>query len=164
MSRVKRRGVSGSEITQAVEVLLKVTPVLVGVASRAMEQLGEEVSLTQFRLLRALAELGPTPSAIVAARLGSAASSVTRLADRLEESGHLERHRERPNRSVVRLELTARGQGLVQRIEDCRRRELTALVRGLPRGTAAQVAVALEALLGAAGSDYDAAPIELQAL
>jgi DNA-binding MarR family transcriptional regulator len=161
---VQRGGVSGPEITQAVEVLMKVTPVLVGVASRPMEQLGEEVSLTQFRLLRALAELGPTPSAIVAARLGSAASSVTRLADRLEESGHLERHRERPNRSVVRLELTARGHGLVQRIEDCRRRELTALVRGLPPGTAAQVAVALEALLGAAGSDYDAAPIELQAL
>lgn len=152
------------ESPRAVEALLAATPVLVGVASRAMETLGEEVSLTQFRLLRALAELGPAPSAVVAERLGSAASSVTRLADRLEDSGHLVRRRERPNRSVVRLELTAAGRALVDRMEQGRRRELSALVERLPTGTAAQVAAALEAVVGVAGPVSQAGPIELQAL
>jgi DNA-binding MarR family transcriptional regulator len=151
--------------SRAVEALLAATPVLVGVASRAMEALDEEVSLTQFRLLRALAELGATPSAVVAERLGSAASSITRLADRLEDSGHLVRRRERPNRSVVRLELTTSGRDLVARVEEGRRRELTALVDRLPSAAVPDVAGALEALTDAAGADYDqAGPIELQAL
>lgn len=143
--------------------MLAATPLLVGVASRAMEILDEEVSLTQFRLLRALAELGATPSAVVAERLGSAASSVTRLADRLEASGHLVRRRERPNRSVVRLELTPAGRDLVDRVEDGRRRELTGLVERLPATTVPGVADALEALIDATDSDH-AGPIELQAL
>lgn len=152
------------ESSRAVEALVAATPVLVGVASRAMEALGEEVSLTQFRLLRALAELGSTPSAVVAERLGSAASSVTRLADRLEDSGHLVRHRKRPNRSVVRLELTGAGRELVDRMIAARRRELTAVVDRLPAGSAGQVAAALEAVVAAAGVDHHAGPIELQSL
>lgn len=147
------------------EALLRATPVLVGVASRAMETLGEEVSLTQFRLLRALAELGATPNAVVAERLGSAASSVTRLADRLEDSGHLVRRRERPNRSVVRLELTDTGRDLVARVEESRRRELSALVERMPADVVPHVAAGLEALGVAVGSDDQlAGPIELQAL
>jgi DNA-binding MarR family transcriptional regulator len=156
---------SEDDSTRAVRALLAATPLLVGVASRAMEALGEEVSLTQFRLLRALAELGATPSAVVAERLGSAASSVTRLADRLEDSGHLARRRERPNRTVVRLELTAAGRDLVTRVEEARRRELDALVERLPAGAAGRVADAVDALVEAAGADDDySGPIELQAL
>jgi DNA-binding MarR family transcriptional regulator len=156
---------SEDDSTRAVRALLAATPLLVGVASRAMEALDEEVSLTQFRLLRALAELGATPSAVVADRLGSAASSVTRLADRLEDSGHLARRRERPNRTVVRLELTAAGRDLVTRVEEARRRELDALVDRLPAGAAARVADAVDALIEAAGTDDDySGPIELQAL
>ncbi|NMO89515.1 MarR family winged helix-turn-helix transcriptional regulator [Actinomycetospora sp. TBRC 11914] len=155
----------GDAASRAVEALLAATPVLVGVASRALEALGAEVSLTQFRLLRVLAELGESPSAVVAERLGSAASSVTRLADRLEDSGHLVRRRERPNRSVVRLELTPAGHDLVTRVEEGRRRELTALVDRLAADVVPDVARALEALGDAAGAEYGhAGPIELQAL
>lgn len=155
----------GDTSSRAVEALLDATPLLIGVVSRAVRTLDTGVSPTQFRLLRALTELGATPSAVVARRLGSAASTITRLADRLEDSGHLVRRRERPNRSVVRLELTARGRDLVARVEEVRRRDLTSLVERLPAGTAYRVAEALEALTDAAGTNDDHAdPIELEAL
>lgn len=154
-------GRSVDERASAADALATATPILVGVALRAVEELGEEVSLTQFRLLRALAELGSVPSSTVAQRLGSAGSSVTRLADRLEESGHLVRRRERPNRSVVRLELTDAGRELVDRMMAARRRELVEIVDRLPDGVAEQVATALEAVVAAAGPDYGPAPIEL---
>lgn len=136
------------------EALLALTPVLLGVAVRAVEQYGEDVPLAQLRLLRALAELGATPSTVLAARLGTAASSVTRLGDRLEAAGYLRRRREPPDRSVVRLELTAAGRELVGRVEVARRGELAALVERLPACPAGQLAAALPALLAAAASEH----------
>lgn len=148
----------------AVEALLAATPVLVGVAARAVEQLDPGVSLSGFRLLLALAELGTSPSVTVADHLGSTGSSVTRLADQLEESGHLVRRRERPNRSVVRLELTVAGRELVERVLTWRRAELASILARLPADAVRQIAAALESFVAAAGSGYGPTPIELRAL
>ncbi|MDT7746287.1 MAG: hypothetical protein QOE59_5365 [Actinomycetota bacterium] len=52
---------------------------LVGIASRGLEQLGEEVTNSQFRLLSVLGEYGPIASVEAAGWLGSAGSSVTAL-------------------------------------------------------------------------------------
>jgi len=145
----------------AVEVLLRASRVLVGVASRALEQLGEEVSISQFRLLSVLGEHGPIASVEAAGWLGTAGSSVTRLADRLEESGHVRRRRERPNRSVVHLELTDSGRALLDRVWGWRRAELARLVRQLPPGSAALIETAMRAFVEAAGSGYGAGPAEL---
>lgn len=145
----------------AVEVLLRTSRVLVGVASRALEQLGEEVTLSQFRLLSVLGEHGPIASVEAAGWLGTAGSSVTRLADRLEESGHVRRRREPPNRSVVHLELTASGRALLDRVWGWRRDELARLVRQLPPGSAELIETAMRAFVEAAGSGYGADPAEL---
>ena len=112
----------------AVAPLLRMTRLLVGVATEAVEQLDIGVSLPQFRLLLILAELGPMPSARAADRLGTAPSSVTRLADHLEAAGYLVRHRERPNRSVVRLAPTAAGTEVVERVVHRRATELDRLL------------------------------------
>ena len=134
------------------------TRVLVGVATRAVEQLDDEVSLTQFRLLLALSELGPTPNAQVAARLGSVASSVTRLADSLEDAGYLVRRRERPNRSIVRLELTGSGRDLVRRVVSWREAELERLVGSLPVRSRRELARAAELFCQVGESEYGSAP------
>lgn len=125
---------------EAVTPLLRMTRVLVGIATHAVEQLDGGVSLPQFRLLLTLSDLGPAPSAEVAERLGSAASSVTRLADHLEDAGYLVRRRERPNRSVVRLELTPAGAELVERVVTWRAAELERLVAELPARSRPQLA------------------------
>lgn len=145
-----------------VESLLDATRVLVGVASRGLEQLADEVTIAQFRLLSVLREAGPSASVEVAARLGSAGSSVTRLADRLEESGHVLRRRERPNRSVVRLELTESGRELVDRVLRWRREELVRIVGQLPPGVAETIEHGMSLFVDVAGHGYGAGPIELQ--
>ncbi|MDT7743526.1 MAG: hypothetical protein QOE59_2604 [Actinomycetota bacterium] len=142
--------------------MLDATRVLVGVASRSLEQLGEEVTVAQFRLLLVLREAGPSASVEVASRLGSAGSSVTRLADRLEETGHLTRRRERPNRSVVRLELTRAGGELVDRVLSWRHAELARIVGELPAGVAETIEHGMRVFVEVAGVGYGAGPIELQ--
>jgi DNA-binding MarR family transcriptional regulator len=154
-----------TEEQAAVGFLAEATAALVGVAARAVERVKDEVSPAEFRLLLAVATIGPAASATVAAHLGVARSSVTRLGDRLELSGHLRRRRGRPNRSVVRLELTDRGQELVGRVVARRREELAGIVGRLPEGAAGQVAAALAMVVDAAaagGPAVEAGPIELR--
>lgn len=138
----------------AVSPLLRMTRILVGVAMQAVDQSETGVSLPQFRLLMTLAELGPTPSAQVADRLGAVASSVTRLADHLEGSGYLHRRRERPNRSIVRLELTESGQALVDRVIRWRAAELDRLLAELPPRDRTQLARLAARFCDAADPDY----------
>jgi DNA-binding MarR family transcriptional regulator len=117
---------------------------LVGVALRSVEDL--EVSLPQFRLLRALDELGETSATRCAEELGVAGSSVTRLVDRLDASGHLVRRPDADNRSAVVLALTDRGRRLVKRVQDRRRRELGNALDRLSLKERAQCIAGLERL------------------
>jgi DNA-binding MarR family transcriptional regulator len=123
------------------------TRMLVGIASQSLDQSsGHKVSVAQFRLLAALDELGPVPSSRAATALGLGASSVTRLADRLETSGHLARGRDPANRSVVLLSLTRKGSRLVDRVMASRRRALTRLLEQLDPDEVASTARTLRRL------------------
>lgn len=127
---------------------------LVGVALRSVEDL--EVSLPQFRLLLVLQGLGRAGSSQCAEALGVAASSVTRLADRLDASGHLVRGVDPNNRSVVTLELTAAGRRLVRQVTTRRRRQLSQVLDRLEpakRAACAAVLEELHQLLVEAGAD-----------
>jgi DNA-binding MarR family transcriptional regulator len=79
---------------------------------------------------------------------------VTRLADRLEASGHVRRGREPGHRSVVTLELTAAGQGLVSQVESWRQQELGRIVSQLGPAEQARRTAALSQLVAAAGEGY----------
>jgi DNA-binding MarR family transcriptional regulator len=117
---------------------------LVGLALRSVEHL--EVSLSQFRLLLALHELGRSSSTQCAQALGLVASSVTRLADRLDASGHLVRGTDPSNRSVVTLELTDSGRRVVRQVTTRRHRELRRLLDRLDPAERATCAGTLEKL------------------
>ena len=129
---------------------------LTGVALRSLELLGGEVSLPQFRLLLAVNELGRSPSSQVARALGLGASSVTRLADRLHASGHLARGTDAAHRSVVTLELTARGRQLVEQVLAWRQHELERLLRRLTPAQRGATAAGLRAFHQAVGDGYGA--------
>ena len=119
---------------------------------------GVEVSLPQFRLLMVLDELGPASSQRCAHALGVVGSSVTRLADRLDASGHLVRGRDADNRSLVVLELTDAGREIVQRVQSHRRAELGRALDLMAPEERAACAAALRTLReGLAGSVEDAA-------
>lgn len=119
---------------------------LTGLALRSVEQ--AEVSLPQFRLLRALAELGGASSTQAAQALGVVGSTVTRLADRLDASGHLVRGTDPGNRSVVMLELTERGRRVVRDVTAHRRRELAQVLDRLDPSERAACAAVLTTLHG----------------
>jgi DNA-binding MarR family transcriptional regulator len=129
---------------------------LVGVALRSLEVLEGEVSLPQFRLLLALSERGRSTSTQVALALGVAGSSVTRLGDRLHASGHLIRGAEPTNRSVVTLELTARGHDLVTAVVARRRRELSRALEHLDPSERSACAQGLRRLHDLLGAGYTA--------
>lgn len=117
---------------------------LVGVALRSTDQL--EISLPQFRLLLTLHERGKLTSTECAHALGVVGSTVTRLADRLDASGHLTRGSDPNNRSIVTLALTERGRKLVRQVTARRRRELSRVLDRLDPTERAACAAALRSL------------------
>lgn len=117
---------------------------LVGLSLRSVADL--DLSLPHYRLLLVLHEQGASSSTAVARSLGVVGSTVTRLADRLDASGHLVRGVDPKNRSVVTLELTARGRSVVKKVVTRRRRDLSKALASLDPEERAACAGALEKL------------------
>lgn len=129
---------------------------LVGVALRSVEDL--EVSLSQFRLLVVVRELGRPSSTRCAQALGVVGSSITRLADRLDASGHLIRIPDPDNRSVVALELTDAGRRVVEQVTTSRRRQLGQALDRLDPDERATCVAALAKLHDALAGSADDVP------
>jgi DNA-binding MarR family transcriptional regulator len=140
-----------------VEALQAATRVLAGVALRSLNVLDGVITLPQFRMLAVLAELGCARSSRVARALGLDASTVTRLADRLVSAGHVTRGSDPRHRSVVTLQLTPSGEGLVRAVSRWRQRELSRIVAGLPPATRTQLTSVLDQLVASAGEGYGVA-------
>jgi DNA-binding MarR family transcriptional regulator len=151
---------SGDDVA-AVELM---TRVMVGLTMRSAEVLGGEASLPQFRVLLVLSGLGRVPSSRLAAEMGIAASSITRLADKLEAAGLLTRGTDPRSRSVVTLEVTPAGVQLVGRVI-ARRQELLAEVLGRmtpnERAEVGRVARRFADLAGDAATMATASPLPL---
>lgn len=147
----------GVQFAKQVEALQAATRVLAGVALRSLDVLDGVITLPQFRMLAVLAELGCARSSRVARALGLDASTVTRLADRLVTAGLVARGSDPRHRSVVTLELTPSGEGLVRAVSQWRQHELSRIVAGLPAATQARLTTVLGQLVTAAGEGYGVA-------
>lgn len=99
------------------------TRALMGITAQSLEALGGSVTVSQFRLLRTLDALGPVSCTVLAGALGTPASSVTRLADKLAAAGLVARERHPRRRNTVTIEATEAGRGIVAAVIE-RRREL----------------------------------------
>jgi DNA-binding MarR family transcriptional regulator len=89
------------------------TQALVGITTQSLDALDGAVTVSQFRLLRTLDGLGRVPSSTLATALRTAASSVTRLVDKLEAAGFVTRGSDDSSRSIVTVEVTAAGHAVV---------------------------------------------------
>ena len=146
-----RREDDAADLAGALDLLQSLTRILTGVALRSLDVLDGAVTLAQFRMLAALADLGPARSVRVAAALRLEPSTVTRLADRLVAAGHVARGSEPGHRGVVTLELTASGRQLVGKVAASRQQELERMLGRLTAASQVRVAAALRELLTAAG-------------
>jgi DNA-binding MarR family transcriptional regulator len=150
--------------TGEVAALELMTRALVGLTVHSLEALGGEVTLPQFRLLLIASGLGRVPSSRIAADAMMKPSSVTRLADKLEAAGLLERGTDPRSRSIVTIEVTRAGLDLVARVV-ARRHELLENVLGRmepeERQAAARIARRFAGLAGDAASFSATGPLPL---
>src|SRR5690348_10669687 len=115
MSEVRRRvPVSGDELGEIVDALLRSSRVLVSVAVRSLGAVTEDVTLPQFRALVVLAERGPQGAGALADALGVHASTLTRMCDRLVAKSLITRGTTSGSRREVELALSARGRRIVR--------------------------------------------------
>jgi DNA-binding MarR family transcriptional regulator len=98
---------------------------VVALTARSLNEVGVDVTLTQYRMLIVLASHGPQRVANLAAELGVAPSTMTRLCDRLVSRGLATRQQSTLDRRVVYVGLTDAGKDLVGEVM-ARRRELLA--------------------------------------
>ncbi len=112
----------------AVAALLVASRALVGVAAQSLAELPSDMTLPQFRALVLLSARGPTPTGSLADVMRIHPSTATRLVDRLDAKGLVRRGAVRGDRRQITVELTKRGERIVERVTAARRRELAAIV------------------------------------
>lgn len=136
---------------EIIEALLLASRAMVALAGRTLAELDPEVTLPQSRALIVLASRGPQRVTDIAADLGVAPSTATRMCDRLVRKGLIRRYRSATNRREVRLSLTANGQNLVRDLAKRRRAELSHYVGTIPPAAYEHVTAALQIFSSAAG-------------
>jgi DNA-binding MarR family transcriptional regulator len=90
-------------------------------SAQSVAQLDPDVTLVQFRSLVVLASRGPQRTADLAATLGIAPSTVTRMCDRLVRRGLVQRFRRVADRRATWIALTEPRQDLVGEVMRYRR-------------------------------------------
>ncbi len=138
--------------------LLALTRALVALALRSVETVGHAVSLQQFRALYVLDHGGPCNATGLAEQLGTHASTVTRLCDRLVALGYATPEVKPGQPAGDRARRHAAGREIVAAVLDRRAAELRRIVETLPEDTLDCVLGALPQLVAAAEDQHGALP------
>jgi DNA-binding MarR family transcriptional regulator len=104
-----------------IDAFISASRTLVALAVASLAEVEDDLSLAQFRALVVLGDAGTMKAAELADRLGTSASSVTRMCDRLVADRLLTRVENPANRREVLLTATASGGRLVERVLSRRR-------------------------------------------
>jgi DNA-binding MarR family transcriptional regulator len=133
--------------------IVRVADLLTGRMATVLES--HRLTLSQYGVLDALREAGASGLACgeIADRMITRDPDVTRLLDRLEDRGYVSRFRARPDRRVVRTQLTASGLALLAELDAPMRELHIEHLRGLGRRELG----ALDTLLGSTETAVHAA-------
>jgi len=134
-----------------VDGVLRASRALVAVAARSIAQVDDAVTLPQYRALVALAARGPQRVTDLADELGVHPSSATRMCDRLERAGFIDRSVAVGNRREVEVSLTRSGRALLDRVTTARRREIARIVKDVPKSLREAMVEGLQTFSDAAG-------------
>lgn len=136
---------------QVVDAVLSASRVLVAIAARSLADVGEEVTLTQYRSLVVLASRGPQGVAALADAVSVTPPTASRMCDRLIKKGLVTRRTDRRDRRQVRIALSPGGRRLVDAVTARRRLEIEQLVASIPTESRSGVVEALRHLSETAG-------------
>jgi DNA-binding MarR family transcriptional regulator len=131
---------------------LAVLRAMVAIADSTVETVVGQLTLTQFRTLRTVAERTPVTMGAVAQELAINPSTVTRAGERLVALGLLQRAHNPLNRRERLLAPTAKGRRIVERVDHDRREVLTTIMRRLDANDRAAVTAAFEKFASAAAA------------
>lgn len=140
----------------ATEAVLLASRAMVGIAARCMPQ-ATEVTLPQWRALVLLETRGQLNMHSLAQLLSVDPSTCTRLCDRLEKKGLIERGWAYGNRREVWLTLTAMGSSLVQEANEKRLAEIRSVLGKLSGTQRQRLAEALGPFVQATGEHQELA-------
>jgi|SRR5579875_959707 len=115
-------------VRQAVAAFLRVAAMVETMSGDLWQS--HQLTLTQARLLRVIQDR-PLPAGRLAAKLGLSAASLTRVLERLEERGLLERQVDREDRRRVTVSITARGRETVGGLQFWMDSPITAAIQNM---------------------------------
>ncbi|RNL80217.1 MarR family winged helix-turn-helix transcriptional regulator [Nocardioides marmorisolisilvae] len=138
------------QVGDLVAALLTASRALVGISARSLAGIEETVTITQFRTLVVLASHGPSSLNRLAGRLGVNSSTAMRTVDRLVAADLVVRSTNETNRREVVLELSGRGQHLVDDVTSRRWESIERIVRAMPEARRSEMVNALVAFAQAA--------------
>jgi DNA-binding MarR family transcriptional regulator len=141
------RAVAREELT---ELFVTASRALVGIAVRSVESARVPLTVVQHRVLVLLAAEGGLTVGGIARLAGVNQSNASRVVDRLQKLGLVDRHRVEDDRRVVQVKLSRRGKGVVDSVSEVRRREIAAVLERLSDVDSRQLVTALAAFNAAA--------------
>jgi DNA-binding MarR family transcriptional regulator len=143
-----------------VDAFIAASRALVAVAARSLADLGEEVTLPQYRALVVLRTRGPQRAADLAGLLEVTPSTASRMIERLARKHLVRRVRAKDDRRTVRVHLTEAGQTVVAEVTDRRRAEIERILDHMPVRGRGALTSALRAFADATGEapEQDWAP------
>ncbi len=134
-----------------VDAFIAASRALVAVAARSLADIGEEVTLPQYRALVVLHSKGSQRAADLAVELGVNRSTASRMIERLVRKGLVHRARTAADRRTLRVAITGAGRRVVAEVTERRRVEVARILAQMPTGGRKPLADALRAFATAAG-------------
>jgi DNA-binding MarR family transcriptional regulator len=113
------------------EAIASLLPALIRRLFAVDDQLAAQLPVAQLRVCGMLYDGGPQRMSALGRAMGVSLSAMTQIADRLERAGLVNRVAEGGDRRIRCLQLTPRGQKVMQRRQQARVERVTALLEQL---------------------------------
>ncbi len=134
-----------------VQAFLLASRALVAVAARSLDDVQSDLTLPQYRALVVLGTRGGLNVTVLADEVGVHQTTASRLVARLVQDGLVERHSNEHNRREVRLDLTAAGRALIDRVRKRRESDIAGILSRMRPEEQVAAVDALRAFAAAAG-------------
>ena len=138
-----------------VDEVLTATRALIGLSTRSLGALAEDLSAAQYRALVVLAARGPQRMVDLAELLQVNPSTAGRMCDRLTRKGFIRRHRARADRRIVVVSLSGQGRQVLDEATAARRLMIVDALAALSSEQQHAAAAALRELSRALGEVPD---------
>ncbi len=134
---------------------------LVGVAAQGVAEVEDRVTLPQLRVLMLVATRGGLNLGALAQAMGVHPSNASRACDRLVDAGLLHRSESTLDRRNLMLEVTERGQSLIDELIEHRRAAIAAILGQMPESRRRTLASAMVSFAQAADATHGASAWQL---